>query len=311
MTESQNKVFSAFCLSPHQPVSASLAFTTEAMKLLEEEQLLQLNKKEKDPLQPKQPMAAFFMFRNERRVESKSGWESHRIRFFPRFVTPTSSAASSAPTVERKIRREKVTVMIFDLHHFDLHSLSPHQPMSASLAFTIEARKLLEEKQFLQLNKKEKDPSKPKQPMSPFFMFRNERRVESKSGWEVVEKWNNMIEKQKKPYEKIAKQNMENWSPHQPMSASLAFTIEAMKLLEEEQFLQLNNLSPHQPMSASLAFTTEAMKLLEEEQFLQLNKKEKDPLKPKQPMSAFFMFRNEQRGESKSGWEVFLKNGIT
>ena len=39
--------------------------------------------------------------------------------------------------------------------------------------------------------------------MSVFFMFRNERRAESKSGWEVIEKWNNMPEKQKKPYEKV------------------------------------------------------------------------------------------------------------
>ncbi|XP_028101246.1 high mobility group B protein 6-like [Camellia sinensis] len=123
---------------------------------------------------------------------------------------------------------------------FSAFCLSPHQPMSVSLAFTIEAMKLLEEEKFLQLNKKEKDPLKPKQPMSAFFMFRNERRTERKSGWDVIEKWNNMTEKQKKPYEKIAKENMENLSPHQSMSASLAFTTEAMKLLEEVQFLDLN-----------------------------------------------------------------------
>ncbi|KAI8015003.1 hypothetical protein LOK49_LG05G00569 [Camellia lanceoleosa] len=61
-------------------------------------------------------------------------------------------------------------------------------------------------------------------------------------------------------------------------------------------------------MSASLAFSTDAMRLLEDEQFLQLNKKEKDPLKPKQPMSAFFMFRNERRAESKCGWEIAKQN---
>ncbi|XP_028090301.1 high mobility group B protein 6-like [Camellia sinensis] len=63
-----------------------------------------------------------------------------------------------------------------------------------------------------------------------------------------------------------------------------------------------------QPMSAFLAFTTEAMKLLEEEQYLQLKEKEKDPLKPKQPMSAFLMLKNERRAallaESKGVWEV-------
>ncbi|GMP50676.1 hypothetical protein CsSME_00017203 [Camellia sinensis var. sinensis] len=92
-------------------------------------------------------------------------------------------------------KEEKSGVQIFDLHHFDLHSLIPHQPMFASLAFTTEAMRLLEEEQFLQLNKKEKDPLKPKQLMSVFFMFRNERRAESKSGWEVIEEWNNKVEK--------------------------------------------------------------------------------------------------------------------
>ncbi|XP_028111960.1 ATP-dependent zinc metalloprotease FtsH-like [Camellia sinensis] len=100
-------------------------------------------------------------------------------------------------------KEEKSGVQIFDLQHFDLYS--PHQPMSASLAFTTEAMRLLEEEQ------KEKDPLKPKQPMSAFFIFRNELRAESKCGWEVIEEWNNMTEKQKKPYEKIAKQNMEKY----------------------------------------------------------------------------------------------------
>ncbi|KAI8016024.1 High mobility group B protein 13 [Camellia lanceoleosa] len=62
-------------------------------------------------------------------------------------------------------------------------------------------------------------------------------------------------------------------------------------------------------MSPFLAFTTE---LLEEEQHLQLKKKAKDPLKPKQPMSAFLMFKNERRAallaESKGGWEIAKQN---
>ncbi|GMP50793.1 hypothetical protein CsSME_00017272 [Camellia sinensis var. sinensis] len=50
-------------------------------------------------------------------------------------------------------KEEKSGVKIFDLQHFDLHSLSPHQPMFASLAFTTDAMRLLEVEQFLQLNK--------------------------------------------------------------------------------------------------------------------------------------------------------------
>ncbi|CAL5434762.1 unnamed protein product [Camellia sinensis] len=83
------------------------------------------------------------------------------------------------------------------------------QPVFAFLAFTTKAMKLLEEKQ------KEKDPLKSKQPMSALFMFKNERRAallaKSKTVWEVAkitcEEWKNMTKKQKKPYEKIAKQN--------------------------------------------------------------------------------------------------------
>ncbi|XP_028077806.1 high mobility group B protein 6-like [Camellia sinensis] len=94
--------------------------------------------------------------------------------------------------------------------------------MSASLACTTDAMRLLEEEQFLQLNKKEKDPLKPKQPMSAFFMFRNERRAESKSGWEVIEEWNNMTEEQKKPYEKIA-------DPNKPKKPASSFLIACFK----------------------------------------------------------------------------------
>ncbi|KAI8016938.1 High mobility group B protein 13 [Camellia lanceoleosa] len=83
--------------------------------------------------------------------------------------------------------------------------------MSPFLAFTTEAMRLLEEKQHLQLKKKEKDPLKPKQPISVFLMFKNERRAallaEGKGAWEVAEitgeEWNKMTKKQKKPYKKV------------------------------------------------------------------------------------------------------------
>ncbi|KAJ6701835.1 HIGH MOBILITY GROUP B PROTEIN 13, partial [Salix koriyanagi] len=68
--------------------------------------------------------------------------------------------------------------------------------------------------------KKEKDPLKPKQPVSAFFLFSNERRAallaENKNVLEVAkiagEEWKNMTEKQKGPYEKIAKKNKEKYT---------------------------------------------------------------------------------------------------
>ncbi|PWA95034.1 High mobility group (HMG) box domain-containing protein [Artemisia annua] len=107
----------------------------------------------------------------------------------------------------------------------------------------IEAMKLLEEdqkqktamellEQYLQFkqeaekegdnkkNKKEKDPLKPKRPESAYFLFMNERRAalvaESKSAVEIAkitgEEWKNMTEKQKAPYEKVAKQKNEKYT---------------------------------------------------------------------------------------------------
>ncbi|CAL5334910.1 unnamed protein product [Camellia sinensis] len=179
-------------------------------------------------------------------------------------------------------KEEKSGVQIFDLQHFDLYS--PHQPMSASLAFTTDAMRLLEEEQFLQLNKKEKDPLKPKQPMPAFFIFRNERRAESKCGWEVIEEWNNMTEKQKKPYEKIAKQNMEKYLEE----------MEAYKQRKEE-----GSANPKKEEGEMMKIhKQEALELLKKKEKTKENRQKKkkkkiaDPNKPKKPASSFLLFRS-------------------
>ncbi|RZC28710.1 High mobility group B protein 13 [Glycine soja] len=69
-------------------------------------------------------------------------------------------------------------------------------------------------------NKKEKDPLKPKHPMSAYFLFTNDRRAalaaENKNFLEVpkitFEEWKNMTEEQKRPYEEMAKKNKEQYA---------------------------------------------------------------------------------------------------
>ncbi|CAL5388105.1 unnamed protein product [Camellia sinensis] len=177
-------------------------------------------------------------------------------------------------------KEEKSGVQIFDLQHFDLYS--PHQPMSASLVFTTDAMRLLEEEQLLQLNKKEKDPLKPKQPMSAFFIFRNERRAESKCGWEVIEEWNNMTEKQKKPYEKIAKQNMEKYLEEMEAYKQRKEEGSANPKKEEDEMMKIHK--------------QEALELLKKKEKTKENRQKKkkkiaDPNKPKKPASSFLLFR--------------------
>ncbi|CAL5337878.1 unnamed protein product [Camellia sinensis] len=91
----------------------------------------------------------------------------------------------------------------------------------------------------------------------------NERRAallaESKSGWDVIEEWNNMTEKQKKPYEKIAKQNMEKY-------------FEEMEKKEKTDNIIKKTKENHQK-----------------------KKKITDPNKPKKPASSFILFNKEAR----------------
>ncbi|KAI8014754.1 hypothetical protein LOK49_LG05G00342 [Camellia lanceoleosa] len=140
--------------------------------------------------------------------------------------------------------------------------------MSASLAFTTDAMRLLEEEQFLQLNKKEKDLLKLKQPMSAFFMFRNERRAERKSGWE------------------IAKQNMEKYLEE----------IEAYKQRKEEESAnpkkEENEMMKIHKQDKKEEKTDNIIKKTKENR--QKKKKIADPNKPQKPASSFILFRKEQ-----------------
>ncbi|URE44745.1 HMG (high mobility group) box [Musa troglodytarum] len=68
--------------------------------------------------------------------------------------------------------------------------------------------------------RKEKDPLKPKHPMSAFFLFSKERREallrENKNVLEISkiagEEWKNMTGEQKAPYEEIAKRRKESYN---------------------------------------------------------------------------------------------------
>ncbi|CAN1189554.1 High mobility group B protein 13 [Linum perenne] len=150
--------------------------------------------------------------------------------------------------------------------------------------------------------KKERDPLKPKQPMSAFFIFSNERwaalHTENKNVTEVAkiagEEWKTMTEKQKAPYEEMAKKNKESY----------LIEMEAYKLKKEEEAMTLKKEEE------------EVLKLQKQEAMQLLKKKEKadniikktkedmqkkkknqnaDPNKPKKPATSFLLFSKEAR----------------
>ncbi|CAL5434296.1 unnamed protein product [Camellia sinensis] len=160
----------------------------------------------------------------------------------------------------------------------------------------MELKKLQKMKEFKPLMIKEKDSLKQKQPMSTFFMFANERRAtllaERKSVLEVMkitgEEWKNMIEKQKKPYKKIAKQNKEKYLEE----------MEAYKQRKEEESPNLKK-EEDEMMKIHKQYALQLLKKNEKTNNIIENRQKKkkiaDPNKPKKPASSFFLFSKEAR----------------
>ncbi|KAK1286234.1 High mobility group B protein 6 [Acorus calamus] len=180
--------------------------------------------------------------------------------------------------------------------------------------------------------KKEKDPLKPKQPPSAFFVFSNERRPvllkENKNILEVAkhsvnpvigysitlrryslnvidlqiaklagEEWKNMTEKERAPYEKIAKKQKEDYLQKMELykqnkadeAAALEKEEEEQKKVMKQEALQL--LKKKEKTDNIIKF------LIQQKTKESRQKKENvvDPNKPKRPASAFLLFSKEAR----------------
>ncbi|KAJ4823729.1 High mobility group B protein 6 [Turnera subulata] len=152
-------------------------------------------------------------------------------------------------------------------------------------------------------SKKEKDPLKPKQPMSAFFMFSNERRAallaENKNVTEVAkmigEEWKNLTQKQKEPYEKMAKINKEKYV--QEMEAYKQKKEEEATNLkkEEEELMKLQKQEALQLLKKKEKTDNIIKKTKEQRQKKQKEKQIVDPNKPKKPASSFLLFSKETR----------------
>ncbi|MBA0575176.1 hypothetical protein Golob_024885 [Gossypium lobatum] len=194
-----------------------------------------------------------------------------------------------------KEKRETEAMKLFEDEHKQKTAM---ELLEQYLQFKEEAEKETKKK-----TKKERDPLKPKQPMSAFFLFSNERRAAlladtgNKNVLEAAkiagEEWKNMTEEQKKPYEEIAKKNKEKYMEE----------MEVYKQKKEEEALNVKKQEE------------EMMKLQKQEALQLLKKKEKtdhiikktkekrqqkkqqnsDPNKPKKPASSFLLFSKEAR----------------
>ncbi|KAH7513778.1 high mobility group B protein 6 [Ziziphus jujuba] len=154
--------------------------------------------------------------------------------------------------------------------------------------------------------KKERDPLKPKHPISAFFLFTNERRAalaaENKSVLEVAkitgEEWKKMTEEQKGPYEEIARKNKEKYLQEMEVykqmkdeeAASLRKEEEEQKKLQKQEALQL--LKKKEKTENIIKKTKEDRQKKKKEKG---EKKIVDPNKPKKPASSYLLFSKEAR----------------
>ncbi|XP_044967830.1 high mobility group B protein 6-like [Hordeum vulgare subsp. vulgare] len=149
--------------------------------------------------------------------------------------------------------------------------------------------------------KKAKDPSKPKQPMSAYFLYSQERRgalvAEKKTVPEIGkitgEEWKGMTEAQKAPYEEAARKQKEAYQKQMEVynqkklgeNASLEKEEEEQKKILKQEALQL------------LRKKEKADNIIKKTKEKRQKKKQQnaDPNRPKKPASSFLLFSKEAR----------------
>ncbi|KAF6172998.1 hypothetical protein GIB67_006374 [Kingdonia uniflora] len=153
--------------------------------------------------------------------------------------------------------------------------------------------------------KKQKDPLKPKRPISAFFLFSKDLRealsAENKNMLEIAkiagEKWKNMLEEQRLPYEEVAKKQKEEYLLEIEVYKTKQDNEAVTRQLEEEQHLKIQKQEALQLLRKKEKAENIIKKTKENRQKKMKQKEEKntDPNKPKKPASSFILFRKETR----------------
>ncbi|XVE64716.1 hypothetical protein DITRI_Ditri07aG0124000 [Diplodiscus trichospermus] len=159
--------------------------------------------------------------------------------------------------------------------------------------------------------KKERDPLKPKQPMSSFFLYSNERRAallaENKNVLEVAkiagEEWKNMTEKKERLMKRyliwgkrhdMAKKNKEKYMQEMEVY-KLKKEEEALNLRkEEEEMMKLQKQEALQLLKKKEKTENIIKQNKEKRQKKQQQQQSSDPNRPKKPASSFLYSAKKQ-----------------
>ncbi|OVA01925.1 High mobility group box domain [Macleaya cordata] len=153
--------------------------------------------------------------------------------------------------------------------------------------------------------KKEQDPLKPKKPLSAFFLFSKEIRAgllaENKNILEISkiagEEWKNMNEKQRGPYEEIAKKQKEEYLHEMELYNQKKDEEAATRRMEEDEQMKIQKQEALQLLKKKEKTENIIKKTKENRQKKKKQREETnaDPNKPKRPASSFILFSKETR----------------
>ncbi|XP_057521584.1 high mobility group B protein 13-like [Amaranthus tricolor] len=151
--------------------------------------------------------------------------------------------------------------------------------------------------------RKEKDPLKPKQPMSAYLMYSKERQSDllgegnklPEASKIIGEEWKNMSEEQKKPYEEIAKENKEKYLQEMEIYKQKKEEEAASLKKEEEEFMKIQKVEALQLLKKKEKTENIIKKTKEMKKKKTKEEKNVDPNKPKRPPSSFLLFSMEER----------------
>ncbi|CAN6804363.1 unnamed protein product [Brassica oleracea] len=280
----------------------------QSLTQAEQEKMNKKKKKKKDCPERKRPSSSYILWCKEQREEVKKQNPEADFKETANILGTkwkSLSAEEKKPYEERykvekeaylqviaKEKREREAMKLLDDEQKQKTAMDL---LDQYLQFVQEGEQDIKKK-----SKKEKDPLKPKHPISAFLVYANERRAalrqENKNVVEVAkmtgEEWKKFSDKEKAPYEEVAKKNKETYLQAMEEYKRTKEEEAMSQKKEEEELLKLHK----QEALQLLKKKEKTDNLIKKEKETKKKKNENvDPNKPKKPASSFILFSKDAR----------------
>ncbi|CAF2149466.1 BnaA01g13430D [Brassica napus] len=280
----------------------------QSLTQAEQEKVNKKKKKKKDCPETKRPSSSYILWCKEQRDEVKKQNPEADFKETANILGAkwkSLSAEEKKPYEERykvekeaylqviaKEKREREAMKLLDDEQKQKTAMDL---LDQYLQFVQEGEQDIKKK-----SKKEKDPLKPKHPISAFLVYANERRAalreENKNVVEVAkmtgEEWKKLSDKEKAPYEEVAKKNKETYLQAMEEYKRTKEEEAMSQKKEEEELLKLHK----QEALQLLKKKEKTDNLIKKEKETKKKKNENvDPNKPKKPASSFILFSKDVR----------------